>query len=95
MESGNRKTAVFHRLVAPLAEWERMEVERTEPERKRRLSERRTIEGRIEYLRKKAASAVDPRALIQELHQLENELPEVPPAPGSSLTTLRPKDSLP
>lgn len=81
MESGNRKTSVFHRLVAPLAEWERMEVERTEPERKRRLSERRTIEGRIEYLRKKASSVADPRALMQELHQLENELPEVPPAP--------------
>jgi putative DNA primase/helicase len=81
MESGNRKTAVFNRLMAPITEWERIEVERTEPERKRQLSERRTIEARIERLRKKAAGAVDPSAVIQEMHQLEKELPEVPPAP--------------
>jgi hypothetical protein len=81
MESGNRKTAVFNRLMAPIAEWERMEVERTEPERRRQLSERRTTEARIERLRKKAASATDPSAMIQELHQLEQALPEVPPAP--------------
>jgi hypothetical protein len=81
MESGNRKTAVFNRLIAPLAEWERLEVERIEPERKQRLSDLRTMEGRIERLRKKAASAADPQALIQEIHQLENELPVVPVAP--------------
>ncbi len=81
MESGNRKTAVFNRLMAPIAEWERIEVERTEPERKRQLSERRTIEARIDRLRKKAANAVDPSAMIQELHELDTALPEVPPSP--------------
>lgn len=81
MESGNRKTAVFHRLMAPLAEFERMEVERTEPERRRQLSERRTIEARIERLRKKAANATDPSSMMQELHELEKDLPEVPSAP--------------
>lgn len=81
MESGNRKTAVFTQLIAPLTEWEREEVERTEPERQRKLSERRTMEGRIEHLRKLAARAADPRASTEELHHLESELPEIPPAP--------------
>ena len=81
MESGNRKTAVFNRLVAPLTEWEREEVERLEPERKRLLSERRTKEGRIERLRKRAVSADDSRVLMEEIHQLENELPEIPASP--------------
>jgi hypothetical protein len=31
MESGNRKTAVFNRVMAPIVDWERMEVERMEP----------------------------------------------------------------
>jgi hypothetical protein len=81
MESGNRKTAVFTRLVAPLTEWERLEVERTEPDRRRLQSERRTIEGRVERLRKQAAAADDPRALMLQLQQLENDLPNVPPFP--------------
>jgi Protein of unknown function (DUF3987) len=81
MESGNRKTAVFNLLMAPIAEWEREEVERTEPKRKRQLSERRTIEARIDRLRKKAANAIDPSAMILELHELEKALPEVPPPP--------------
>jgi hypothetical protein len=81
MESGNRKTAVFSRLIAPLVEWERMEGDRMEPDRRRLLSERKTMEGRIDRLRRKAASANDPRVLIQEIHQLETDLPEVPSFP--------------
>jgi hypothetical protein len=81
MESGNRKTAVFTRLVAPLSEWERMEYERIAPERQRVISERRTKEGRIENLRKKAASQGDQRAAILEIQELESTLPEVPPYP--------------
>ncbi len=79
MESGNRKTAVFNCLVAPLTEWERLESERVAPERQRILSERKTKEGRIERLRKKAASQESQSAAIREIQELENSLPEVPP----------------
>jgi len=82
MESGNRKTAIVNRMIAPLAEWERIEAARIEPERKRLLSERRTLESRIESLRKSAGrKGSDPSALKQEIHGLERELPEVPSTP--------------
>ena len=66
MESGNRKTSVFSRLLAPLIEWERMEANRIEPVRKRLLSEQRTAEARIDHLRKevrtiRGPSGDDPR----------------------------------
>lgn len=77
--NGNRKTAVFSRLVEPLAEWERSESERVGPERQRILSERKTKEGRIERLRKKAASQEDQGVSIREIQELERALPEVPP----------------
>ena len=77
MESGNRKTAVFNRVMAPIVDWERMEVERMEPERRRVLSKRRTMEGRIEHLRKQAAKGKDQAALIREILELEDQLPEL------------------
>jgi hypothetical protein len=79
MESGNRKTAVFNRIMAPIVDWERIEVERMEPERRRILSKRRTMEGRIEYLRKKAARDQDQAAMIREIQELEQQLPELLP----------------
>ena len=81
MESGNRKTAVFSRLIAPLAEWERMEADRVEPVRRRLLSERRTIEARIDHLRTKAARGDDQGELLREIQRLEIELPEAPAFP--------------
>ena len=81
MESGNRKTAVFTTLLGPFAEWERDQIARIEPERKHLASERRTGEARIERLRKKAAGASDPAALVREIHELEAKLPLVPPMP--------------
>jgi hypothetical protein len=80
MESGNRKTAVFSRLLAPFVEWEREAVERLEPERKRLLSDRRTQEARIERMRKKAA-ADDSGDLVRQIHALEADLLEVPALP--------------
>jgi hypothetical protein len=77
MESGNRKTAVFSSLIDPLSEFERLEVERTEPERRRLLSERKTKEAVIERLRKKAKTAGDLSSLMEEIHKLETSLPEV------------------
>src|SRR5207253_1149882 len=44
-------------------------------------SEKRTAELRIESLRKKAASAADSTALAREIHELEVNLPVVPPLP--------------
>jgi hypothetical protein len=79
MESGNRKTAVFTRLLAPLGDWESTESARMEPERQRATSERRTRESRIDRLRKKAASVDDPTALVREIQELEANLPLVPP----------------
>jgi hypothetical protein len=82
MESGNRKTAIVKRLIAPLEEWERFEAERIEPERKRLLSERRTLESRIEGLRKRASrKGNDPNALTQDILLLERQLPEIPSSP--------------
>jgi hypothetical protein len=81
MESGNRKTATLNALLAPLLEFERFEIDRVEPERKRLLSQRRTLAGRIDRLRKKAAAVDDPYTLLVEISKLEGELPEVPPPP--------------
>ena len=79
MESGNRKTAVFNSLLAPVLEYERQRIEEAEPERARLASERRTIEARIERLRRKAASANDPSSHMREIRDLEEKLPVVPP----------------
>ncbi len=45
----------------------------------RLASERRTIEARIERLRRKAASAADPSNLMREIRDSEANLPVVPP----------------
>lgn len=81
MESGNRKTAVFTKLLAPFVEWERDRIQQIEPVRQRLASERRTLEARIERLRKRAASAKDSTGLVQEIQQLEASLPAIPPIP--------------
>jgi hypothetical protein len=81
MESGNRKTSVFSKLLAPLAGWEQEQIARIEPERLRLASDRRTAEARIDRLRRKAAAANDPTALIREMHELEARLPVVPSSP--------------
>jgi hypothetical protein len=79
MDSGNRKSAVFTVLLEPVMKYERDRIEQAEPERKRLGSERRTIEARIEKLRKNAASAPDPSILAREIEELEMNLPVVPP----------------
>ena len=78
MESGNRKTAVLKALMWPLMEWEREAAERIAPQRQRAISERRTLEVRIEKLRRKAT---DPFAAMQEIQELETKLPTVPVVP--------------
>src|SRR5260370_32178127 len=60
MESGNRKSAVLNLVASPFVDWEYSEVQRLAPEVERIGSERRTLEARIESLRKKVAVASDP-----------------------------------
>ena len=81
MESGNRKTAVLHRMSKPLMDWEHSEAEQLAPEVSRVLSGRKTQQARIDLLRKKAAKAPVNSALDIEISQLEASLPAVPVLP--------------
>jgi hypothetical protein len=92
MESGNRKTAVLRPMVAPLIAYEREQAETEIPKKKKIESERKTQEGRIQYLRTQAAkgNSVDSVNVIQEIADLEAKLPEVP-----SITQLWAQDVTP
>ncbi len=81
MESGNRKTAVLQAMAQPFAEWERIEQERLQAERKRVLSERKTLEAQIETRRKKAAMSLADSGVVAQITELEAALPEVPALP--------------
>jgi Protein of unknown function (DUF3987)/Bifunctional DNA primase/polymerase, N-terminal/Primase C terminal 1 (PriCT-1) len=81
MESGNRKTAVFNRLIAPLTEWENQQIVRMEPARRQVESQRRILEARIDALRRKAVSTPDPTAIVDEIQELETKLPIIPLPP--------------
>jgi hypothetical protein len=81
MESGNRKTAVFQRLMSPVIEWERAAVLRIEPERERLQSQRRTLEARIDGLRRKTSTTEDSQVLVQQIQDLEASLPTIPVLP--------------
>jgi hypothetical protein len=81
MESGNRKTAVLRAMAQPFVAWEFTEKERLQPERKRLLSERKTLEAQIEALRKKAAKSLAAPGLVAQIAELEAALPEVPALP--------------
>jgi Protein of unknown function (DUF3987)/Bifunctional DNA primase/polymerase, N-terminal len=81
MESGNRKTAVLRAMQQPFVEWGSREEERLQPERKRLLSERKTLEAQIEVLRKKAAKSLGDRDLVVQIAELEGALPEIPALP--------------
>jgi hypothetical protein len=59
MESGNRKTAVLMASTAPLREWEHEAAEAIALDIARLTSIRKTMEFRIEALRKQAAKAED------------------------------------
>jgi hypothetical protein len=80
LESGNRKTAVVNAARQPLAEFEREEKERIEPERRRAIGDRKTQEARIETLRKQVIDA-GKRELRQELDELEQSLITIPELP--------------
>jgi len=80
LESGNRKTAVMNAARQPLIDYEREEQERLAPERRRAISERKTLEARIEKLRKDVVSKPNDDAKIQLLacEQSLIAIPEIP-----------------
>ncbi len=89
IDSGNNKSAMVSACTEPLTDWERVEKERIEPDRKRLISERKTQEKIIDKKRNLAASPknADSRAeLIAEICQMEGELAEIPALPKLFLT---------
>jgi hypothetical protein len=80
LESGARKTAVVNGARSPLIKFEHEEQQRLLPERRQAISERKTLEGRIEKLRKEVMA--DPTDEMQsELRGLEEGLVEIPEFP--------------
>ncbi len=81
--SGERKTAVFSRIVAPLEEIEAEELERAGPEIARATERRKIAEERLLRLRKIAADPDNEEAKLYQ-QRAEDEaanLPNVPAAP--------------
>ena len=77
LPSGNRKTAVMNEMAAPFRNAVAQLIEKLTPERKRVQSIRKIEEIAIERLRKRATTASDSAALIEEIAQPEASLPEV------------------
>jgi hypothetical protein len=65
MESGNRKTAVLNYMTNPVVETEDELSRDTEPQRRRLLSEKKTIEAQIDRLRKRKPRADEPLEKVQ------------------------------
>ncbi|HRT22266.1 MAG TPA: DUF3987 domain-containing protein [Candidatus Hydrogenedentes bacterium] len=83
MPSGSRKTAVLKHVTEPLTDWEVAKRAEVEPLRARAESERKTLEGRIDALRKKAAKAASQEVvgIMQEIEVLERDMPAIPALP--------------
>ncbi|MBT4428907.1 MAG: DUF3987 domain-containing protein, partial [Nitrospinaceae bacterium] len=79
LDSGNRKTSVLNEMTKPLRDWEREQTEKLQPEVDKAVSDRKTLEARVEYLRKKAAKAdgLDLENLKVEIAEIEKSMPEV------------------
>jgi hypothetical protein len=81
LESGGGKSPVVTAMTAPLVDWEDLEAERSKPTILKMDAERKTLEARIQALRKQAARQEDLeryRNLQNQIEQLTVELPEVP-----------------
>ena len=84
LESGSRKTAVFKMMTAPLGEWEDIRAAELLPKIEEAKSRRKTVEGRINELRKQAAKAPDREShekLAKEVAELEQSLEPIPVLP--------------
>jgi hypothetical protein len=81
LDSGNRKTGVLTEMTRPLAEYEANERKRLLPEIKSVANQRKTIEARIEYLRKAAAKSQLNTSIINQIADTEDSLPDLPELP--------------
>jgi hypothetical protein len=81
MESGNRKTAVLNHMTKPLMEFEKVECLRLTPEHDRIRSQQKTLDLRIESMRKKAARTANNSQIMAEIIELEASRPVVPRLP--------------
>lgn len=83
LEPGNRKSATVEACKRPLVEFEREAREAARESNRSTASERKTLEKAIESKRNRAGTASPEtlRELLEEIKQLEGELPEVPPLP--------------
>ena len=83
LQSGSRKSAVWQSTTAPLVEWEAERRAELEPIARRVESERKTLQGRIDALRAKAAKgrADDVQSFTREIEALEHNMPEMPHLP--------------
>ncbi|MCP5408341.1 MAG: DUF3987 domain-containing protein [Chromatiaceae bacterium] len=81
---GNRKSSVQTSATSPLLDWERDQATIMEPEIKRIISERKTMEVRAKEKRNKAAKEKDnlkAAELSREAADIEAELPDIPMQP--------------
>jgi hypothetical protein len=84
LESGNRKTAVFTAMTAPLLMKEREWCEHAKGAIAQAESERETMEARIKALRTKAANSADSADIAYtqtEINQLHAAMPPLPTVP--------------
>lgn len=81
---GERKSAVVEICKAPLLDWQKREAEQKAPDRKKTLSERKSLKKLIESRRGKLAQIKDEedrRSEISAIGALEASLPDVPVLP--------------
>jgi hypothetical protein len=80
LDSGNRKTAVFSHVTAPLVEFESQEQERAAPQIRKFLSRRGVLEQRRKDRERKAAKAPAEKRgeLEQEVIEIVEELARLP-----------------
>jgi hypothetical protein len=83
LDSGNRKTAVLNEMTRPLRDWEREQAEKLQPEVDKAQSDRKTLEARVDSLRKQAGrkDGLDLENIMVEIAKTERELPDVPSIP--------------
>ncbi len=83
LPSGSRKSAVLSHAMAPLVAWEKSERERLEPIIKELESKSKTIQARIDSLRKQAAKpeCKNLESINKEIAELDSTLPLIPALP--------------
>ena len=94
MLPGNRKSSIFNACLLPAIKWENSKKKELEPKIKKIVSERKTLEKIIEGKRLNAARSESPTeqaALMEEITELEANLPIVPIVPQLFITDATPE----